>query len=1546
MEREYHSEDCCTRKSDWLQVDEEIFFKTEKLSYDNFVNQEDASQTGTCADKGPDGSWLINNAQRKKEYPPYQGKFIAQRGNTSSAFLHHENNEVLLCRTTEMTFPNNNSFATTFSNTMNLRHSTPSPVAVASDVEENNFLGSSHCRLITDRVSVNNSNKTQMPSEVFTLSSSYESFEYVSHHENISPEKKILNTHPLLPIPEGCINPQIKSIDGMSKKLIRITDCDCPSNKGVGGTHLVDLSGSTTSQHEDTVDKNVGDVNSADLSSSTTSQHEDTVDKNVGDVNSADLSNSTTSQHEDTVDKNVGDVNSDDLSSSTTSQHEDTVDKNVGDVNSADLSNSITSQHEDTVDKNVGDVDSADLSSSTTSQHEDTVDKNVGDVNSVDLSGSTTSQHEDTVDKNVGDVNSADLSNSITSQHEDTVDKNVGDVNSADLSNSITSQHEDTVDKNVGDVDSADLSGSTTSQHEDNVDKNVGDVNSADLSSSITSQHEDTVDKNVGDVNSADLSSSITSQHEDTVDKNVGDVNSADLSSSITSQHEDTVDKNVGDVNSADLSSSITSQHEDTVDKNVGDVNSADLSSSITSQHEDTVDKNVGDVNSADLSSSITSQHEDNVDKNVGDVNSADLSSSITSQHEDTVDKNVGDVNSADLSSSITSQHEDTVDKNVGDVNSADLSSSITSQHEDTVDKNVGDVNSADLSSSITSQHEDTVDKNVGDVNSADLSSSITSQHEDNVDKNVGDVNSADLSSSITSQHEDTVDKNVGDVNSADLSSSITSQHEDTVDKNVGDVDSADLSGSTTSQHEDTVDKNVGDVNSVDLEYQWLDVDSEVSLKYKNILPGCCKPYLLKQELFDKLRSCGELSELSQRSKQGLTLPSHGCGVKPSKELSNQLSLNSMGVTGSEIFLLNGPGTKKCLSPIQLQTSSTSGAGAGESHPSPLSTEDIYHLSCYNTSIDSIAKAHYQDSDNNSHCDLIDLNSSELNESESRNSSLIKFQHQEEVYLKRVDSADIQIVDCDALPQIKRETDLDEDHSICVSELEKSLTISCESVKREINEHVSFGEFIGVDESSLYGHNLLKTEGELKNGPIIATASSGFTVSQQLSEITSCQQGLVELSEHSKCGGLLTAREAYLDFSDGYDDADVIMRIDLPKEAMSIAINDSFYFPEESNFHFEAETNNANRSDVVADSHLQGGHCGGPDCSTRCLPPGTKNEAQLLSCDNIHHSDLINLACPEPTNFESREVRHLKTESQAGLHLYDVYYSNIQNIDTNSKLSVQIKTELYLDEEEAIRLPSVEEHSAASTSVTLDCVKREVVENNLGSIAVEGIPLCHGRSNYCDLLTAQRDLNSQPDISPACLGTKASPLSDITSFEQGVLQSNGQKRGKDTHMQEILFQYLDDDDDDVIIIDFPQEEAVCITIKDSFSSTEETNSSFQTERDCSRRSDSVKKRHLQDTSYQETEDSIKFSISKESPTEGEFHPIMDKQNSSKRSGKKETPSRLDSASHRDSPGKHHREKAQTQNQQKTQQMVSACSDNFFFKFNQFFIFFLLFFFML
>ncbi|KAK3795591.1 hypothetical protein RRG08_010545 [Elysia crispata] len=284
-----------------------------------------------------------------------------------------------------------------------------------------------------------------------------------------------------------------------------------------------------------------------------------------------------------------------------------------------------------------------------------------------------------------------------------------------------------------------------------------------------------------------------------------------------------------------------------------------------------------------------------------------------------------------------------------------------------------------------------------------------------------------------------------------------------------------------------------------------------------------------------------------------------------------------------------------------------------------------------------------------------------------RNSSLIKFQHQEEVYLKRVDSADIQIVDCDALPQIKRETDLDEDHSICVSELEKSLTISCESVKREINEHVSFGEFIGVDESSLYGHNLLKTEGELKNGPIIATASSGFTVSQQLSEITSCQQGLVELSEQSKCGGLLTAREAYLDFSDGYDDADVIMRIDPPKEAMSIAINDSFYFPEESNFHFEAETNNANRSDVVADSHLQGGHCGGPDCSTRCLPPGTKNEAQLLSCDNIHHSDLINLACPEPTNFESREVRHLKTESQAGLHLYDVYYSNIQNIDTNSK---------------------------------------------------------------------------------------------------------------------------------------------------------------------------------------------------------------------------------------------------------------------------------------
>ncbi|KAK3795592.1 hypothetical protein RRG08_010546 [Elysia crispata] len=51
---------------------------------------------------------------------------------------------------------------------------------------------------------------------------------------------------------------------------------------------------------------------------------------------------------------------------------------------------------------------------------------------------------------------------------------------------------------------------------------------------------------------------------------------------------------------------------------------------------------------------------------------------------------------------------------------------------------------------------------------------------------------------------------------------------------------------------------------------------------------------------------------------------------------------------------------------------------------------------------------------------------------------------------------------------------------------------------------------------------------------------------------------------------------------------------------------------------------------------------------------------------------------------------------------------------------------------------------------------------------------------------------------------------------------------------------------------------------------------------------------------------------------------MDKQNSSKRSGKKEkkeTPSRLDSASHRDSPGKHHREKAQTQNQQKTQQMI-------------------------
>ncbi|GFS07883.1 DIS3-like exonuclease 2 [Elysia marginata] len=340
-------------------------------------------------------------------------------------------------------------------------------------------------------------------------------------------------------------------------------------------------------------------------------------------------------------------------------------------------------------------------------------------------------------------------------------------------------------------------------------------------------------------------------------------------------------------------------------------------------------------------------------------------------------------------------------------------------------------------------------------------------------------------------------------------------------------------------------------------EWQWLDVDPEISLKCKSYLPEPCKPFLLQQDIFEEECNSTDATESSVGPEQNIN--TNKLEVTPSHQ--NDLSVSDFQNTTNGYSSYVYDHAAQCPSaerqPIAFKCTENlvSREEMRDQHPSPGRNEDdLGSLDC-NTgrSVNTNIQTHSVISESVCPYESSDFKDFQLIEFESGIKPFIEIKHEKESHMDLRNTDSVSSVN-DAQIHIKTETDPDEEHAIFFPASKECSAIGngLLDIKKEFNK--------GSFEQEDGGRNLLTVKAEPGYEFVSSSAHSKFQGPYQVTEITYCEQKRCEVSHNEE-----------IPFTNS-DDDDVIVLEFSQQEATYITIDDSSCSTEEKDSPFITET--------------------------------------------------------------------------------------------------------------------------------------------------------------------------------------------------------------------------------------------------------------------------------------------------------------------------------------------------------------------------------------
>ena len=350
-------------------------------------------------------------------------------------------------------------------------------------------------------------------------------------------------------------------------------------------------------------------------------------------------------------------------------------------------------------------------------------------------------------------------------------------------------------------------------------------------------------------------------------------------------------------------------------------------------------------------------------------------------------------------------------------------------------------------------------------------------------------------------------------------------------------------------------------------EWQWLHVDSEVSLKYKSCLPDCCKPPSLRQNMQDNMCGVADIGEVSVPEREDTKVSSYTGALESDDYWSDEWPLLVSGLNEVEqnsssscTFILKcGSGsTERLPHPIQSQEHFASVAGEQENDSSFGGENYICSLSKSdegNNFYQEMLSENF-DNTNENHSNLIQKEGLEC---QPNHVPFVKTEPQEDSYYEDVNKT--------ASEERKTEPFCEEELAIYFPAVEKCSAMSDmfpDIVKRELDGHssgtTSPQELFCIDnKGSNYNNsnNNLSLKIELSEHSVSPSVTSGRKASYGLPEIISS----VECSGQDECQD---SSRVEMSMSQNLEDSDVIV-IEIPQQdPVCLTIDDSFCSPEEN----------------------------------------------------------------------------------------------------------------------------------------------------------------------------------------------------------------------------------------------------------------------------------------------------------------------------------------------------------------------------------------------